>query len=166
MERVYKWLTSEGDNPRAEVYTDWFASTFEPANFDGIDRIMASFIKYCSKLSIAPKQEFLDAYLKVDGKRDVKRYNIKTDTMASYDYKESSQLEEAYQIIAEMAKATYQAYISVDITDRDFKVDMYEFMNSLKSGLIQSYMMEAYPKLMDGTPLEEVLDKMGTKISM
>lgn len=165
MERVYKWLTSESGNPRAEVYTDWFASTFEPANFDGIDRIMASFIEYCSKLSIAPRQEFLDAYLKVDGKRDVKRHNIKTDTMASYDYNESSQLEEAYQIIAEMAKTTYQAYIGVDITGRDFKVDMYDFMTSLKSDLIQKSMMTAYPRLMDGTPVEEVSADLRTSLS-
>lgn len=165
MERVFKWLTEEGKSENASVYTDWFSGTFEPNNFDGINRIMVSFIKYCSKLSITPRRDFLLAYLKVDGKEDVKRYNIKTDTMSSYDYRESSQLEEAYRIISDLAVSTYDNYISVDITGHEFKVDMYEFMSDLKSDLIQQAMMTAYPKLMDGSSVTDVSSDLRSKLS-
>lgn len=165
MERVFKWLTSEGGSEKAIAYTDWFASTFDPSNFDGINRMMACYIKYCSKLSIAPRREFLLAYLKVDGKQDVKKYNIKTDTMASYDYRESSQLEEAFRIISDLAISTYDQYTQVDLSGHEFKVDMYEFMTSLKSDLIQNAMMKAYPRLMDGSDVSEVSSNLRSELS-
>lgn len=165
MERVFKWLTVEGGSEKASSYTAWFANTFEPENFDGINRMLVCYIQYCAKLSITPKREFLSAYLKVDGKRDVKKYNIKTDTMSSYDYRETSQLEEAFRVITELTTTTYDQYVQVDLTDRDFKVDMYEFMTSLKSDLIQNEMMKAYPRLMDGSDVGEVSADLRTALA-
>lgn len=165
MERVFKWLTAEGGSDKAATYTTWFANTFDPSNFDGINRMLVCYIKYCAKLSITPKRDFLMAYLKVDGKRDVKKYNIKTDTMSSYDYRETSQLEEAFRVISELTTTTYDQYIEVDLTDREFKVDMYDFMTSLKSDLIQNAMMKAYPRLMDGTDVGEVSADLRSELS-
>lgn len=165
MERVFKWLTAEGGSSKAAIYTNWFASTFEPNSFDGVNRMLACYIKYCAKLSIVPKREYLMAYLKVDGKRDVKKFNIKTDTMSSYDYRETSQLEEAFRVITELTTSTYDMYVSVDLTDRDFKVDMYEFMMSLKSDLIQNAMMKAVPRLSDGSDIGEVSSDLRAELS-
>ena len=165
MERVFKWLTFESNNPKAGTYTNWFAKSFEPNDFDGIDKLLMCYIKYCAKLDIVPKREFFNSYLKVDGKRDVKEYNIKTDTMSSYDYREASQLEAAYQIIKDLANSTYDTYLSVDLNGRDFKVDMYDFMSTKKSDGIQNVMMQAYPKLTDGSNIEEVSAEIRTKLS-
>jgi hypothetical protein len=156
MERVFKWFTYEGGDPRAGIYTNWFARYFEPKDFDGIDRLLVCFIRYCAHLSIVPRKEFLQAYLKVDGKQDIKRYNVKTETMISLDYKEASQLEEAYQIISDATQAQYDAYVQADLTDRDFKVDIYDFMSSKRSDMIQDVMLKAYPRLTDGTDIGEV----------
>jgi KaiC/GvpD/RAD55 family RecA-like ATPase len=156
MERVFKWFTREGGDPKANIYTDWFARYFEPKDFDGIDRILMCYLKYCAKLSVTPRKEILSAYLKVDGKHDIKEYNVRTDTMTSLDYRESSQLEEAYQIISGAAQSTFDNYCSVDLTDREFKVDMYDFMTEKRSDRIQQVMMEAYPRLSDGSDISDV----------
>ena len=165
MERVFKWLTFEGQDSKAGAYTNWFAKSFEPDNFTGVDKLLMCYLQYCAKLSITPKREFLNAYLKVDGKRDIKEYNIKTDTMSSYDYREASQLEAAYQVLRDQANATYDQYVSVDLDGRDFKVDLYEFMSSKKSDSIQDVMMQAYPRLTDGSDITEVSSDIRSKLS-
>lgn len=156
MKRVFKWLTEEGGDPKASIYADWFSRMFQPKDFQGINKLMMSYIMYCSKLGIAPKRRFMEAYLKVDGKADVKKYNVKTDTMTSYDYREISQLEEAYKIISSLALTTYDDYISVDLAERDFKVDVYDFMTSVRSELIADALMRTYPHLNDGSNVDEV----------
>ena len=156
MEHIFKWLTKEGGDPQADIYVAWFARQFEPKDFDGIDRLLVCYLLYCAKLSVTPRRQILNAYLKVDGKRDMKKYNVRTETMTTLDYNESSQLEEAYQIISNSAIAAYDSYCTVDLTGREFKVDMYEFMSSRRSDMISQTMMEAYPRLTDGSDINEV----------
>lgn len=156
MKSIFKWLTVDGGDPKASAYTYWFANMFEPKDFTGINRLLFCYVKYCAKLAITPKQEFLDAYLLVDGKADVKRYNVKTDTMSSYDYTQISQLDEAYRIIRDLAKSTYSDYMSEDLTGREFKVDVYGFMSRMKSQAIEQALMDSYPHLTDGSDVSEV----------
>ena len=165
MKRVFKWLTVEGGDPKASIYADWFSRMFQPKDFLGINKLMMSFIIYCSKLSIAPKRLFLEAYLRVDGKEDVKKYNVKTDTMTAYDYSEISQLEEAYRVISGLALTTYDDYTSVDLTDREFKVDVYEFMVKMKSELIADALMKTYPRLTDGSNITDVSADLRSELS-
>lgn len=165
MERVFKWLTFEGNDSKAGAYTNWFAKSFEPDNFTGVDKLLMCYIQYCAKLGITPKREFLTAYLKVDGKKDIREHNIKTDTMSAYDYRESSQLEAAFQILRDQVTATYDQYVSADLNDRDFKVDLYEFMSSKKSDSIQDVMMQAYPRLTDGSDIAEVSSEIRSKLA-
>lgn len=165
MRKIFKWLTVEGGDPKASAYTFWFSSMFEPREFSGIDRLLMCYIKYCSTLAVVPRAEYLDAYLTVDGKSDVKRYNIKTDTMTTYDYKQVSQLEEAYRIIASLAKTTYADYVTEDLTNRDFKVDMHTFMAEKKSQSLQDALMQTYPKLTDGSDINEVASDLTSVIA-
>lgn len=160
MIRVFKWLTAEGGDPKAGVYTDWFTRIFEPKDFSGINKLLMCYLKFCTKLSIVSQRSYLEAYLKVDGKADVKKYNIKTDTMASYDYREISQLEEAYRVVQGIAIATYDNYTSIDLADRNFKVDMNEFMVRMKSELISQALMDTYPHLNDGSDISEVSEEL------
>lgn len=155
MERILKWMTKEGSD-KAAVYTQWFANTFTPDNFSGIDQIYACFIKYCAHLNIVPSQRFLESYLKVDGMSDVKRYNIKLEEMGAYDYTQLSQLMEAYEVIKQVASSSFEVYLEADLDGRDFKVDMYEYMSSIKSEKITQAMMRALPALQDGSNVTEV----------
>lgn len=156
MNKVFKWFTAEGACEHAEAYTSWFARTFDVSNFSGIEKLFYCFLSYCAKLSVVPRRAFLVAYLSVDAKRDIKKYNIKTDTMESYDYREASQLEAAFSIIAQVAKDTYEQYLEEDISSRDFKVDIYDYMVSRSSEDIQKAMLDTYPKLTDGSDVREL----------
>lgn len=155
MERILKWMTNEGSD-KAAVYTQWFANTFSPDNFSGIDQVYACFIKYCANLNIVPSQSFLESYLKIDGMSDVKKYNIKLEEMGAYDYTQLSQLMEAYEVIKQVASNTYEVYLESDLEGRDFKVDMYDYMSSMKSEKITQAMMRALPALQDGSNVSEV----------
>lgn len=154
MQKVFKWFTEE--NESTLTYIHWFANNFEPKYFEGIDRLLFCFIKYCSFLSIVPKRQFLDAYLKIDAKRDIKKYNIKVDTMSSYDYSQTSQLEEAYHVLSNLAGITFDDYLNNAIEDRNFKVDMKEFMSTMQSDNIQQAFLSYYPRLNDGSDVTEV----------
>lgn len=160
MEKVFKWLTTESECDKSLSYIHWFARSFEPVNFEGIDRLMMCYIKYCAYLSIPARRQFFEAYIKVDGKKDIKKYNIKVDSMTAYDYEESSQLEEAYRMLIEAACQAYDRYIEQDLTDRDFKVDMHEYMSTRKSVAIQDTMMKFYPLLMGGNDVTDVNNDM------
>lgn len=165
MKSIFKWFTVEGGSPTASAYTYWFANMTEPKSFTGIDRLLFCFIKYCAKLGVIPRKEFLDAYLTIDGKSDVKKYNIRTESMGTFDYKQASQLEEAYRIIASLAKTTYTEYMSEDISDRDFKVDAYAFLSNMKSQAIQDALMQTYPRLTDGSNVTEVSEELVSNLA-
>lgn len=156
LRKVFKWLTDEGGDAKAPIYVNWFTGMFAPKEFQGVDRLLVCFIKYCSVLSITPKRKYLDVYLKIDGKRDVKKFNIKAESMNAYDYNETSQLEEAFRIIADLARSTYDEYITENLIDREFKVDVSEFMSDKSEECISSAMIEAFPKLSDGSDKREV----------
>ena len=159
MEHVIKWLST------SKLYSNWFAMTFEPKDFDGINRLFDCFIKYCSKLNIVPTLDFLKAYLAVDGKQDIKKYNIKIESMDAFDYTQSSQLEEAYQTISQTAISLYDQYMQEDLTDREFKVDIYDFIKRLKTDSIQKTFMDAFSDMNNGIDINDISDSVKTRIN-
>lgn len=164
MERILKWMTKEGSD-HAAVYTQWFANTFIPENFSGIEQVYACFIRYCAHLNIVPSQKFLESYLKIDGMSDVKKYNIKLEEIGACDYNQLSQLMEAYEVIKQVASSTYEVYLEADLEGRDFKVDMYDYMSSMKSEKITQAMMRALPALQDGSNVTEVSMDLRTSLA-
>lgn len=157
MEHILKWFTDKGDS-NALAYVMWFANIFSPNDFNGIDSIMAAYLKYCADLSVVPCYRYLLSYLKIDGMKDVKRYNIKFDDMDSYDYDQLSQLMEAYEVIKQVTTSAYEQYMQEDLTGREFKVDMYEYMSSVKSERISQVLMKMLPKLTDGSDVNQLSD--------
>lgn len=164
MEKIFKWLTAEAGIPETPSYVYWVAKEFSPDDMVGIDKLLLCFLAYCSKLTVTPRKSFLEAYLRVDGKKDIKKYNIKTDTMSIYDYNETSQLEEAYNILIQVATDTYDRYLEQDLSDRDFKVDMHEFMSKRKSEAIMEAMLKSYPHLNDGSDINDVSQLLKTQL--
>lgn len=158
MEKIFKWLTL--DEPITSVYVDWFVRSFDPMNFSGIDRFLMCYLQYCNYLGIIPKKDYLDAYVRVDGKRDVKKWNIRTDTMNVYDYRETSQLEEAFRVLSAVLVTTYDNYCEVDLSERNFKVDIYEYLSTRKADSIQEAFMQYYPKLTDGSDVNVVTEEL------
>lgn len=165
MEHIFKWFTAESECEYSGTYTRWFARNFKPENFYDIDRLFVCYLSYCSKLNIVPSKQFLLAYLKVDGKQDIKKYEVKTESLGSYDYRETSQLEEAYQAISQQASDTYDFYVQQDLTGHSFKVDIYEYIKTRKSDAIEKAMLRTYAKLTDGTDPTDVGDEMRRKLA-
>lgn len=160
MEKVFKWFTKESECEKSLSYTHWFSKNFDVTNFTGIDKLLKCYIDFCSKLSVPAKMNFFESYLRTDAKRDIKKYNIKIDSMSAYDYSETSQFEEAYRILCTTGIDTYNQYLAQDISDREFKLDMNEYMSEMRSTEIQNTMMKFYPMLMDGSDVDEVQEQM------
>ncbi len=154
MKDIFKWFTIEDEKTAEYIY--WFKDSFKETDFEGIDRLFYCYIEYCAFLDILPKRNYLDYYLKTEAKRDMVKYNIKTDAMGTFDYKQSSQVEEAYQILCSLASEVYDTYCEVDLTDRNFKVDMMSFMRQKHSESIYQAVSNYLPKITDGSDVLSV----------
>lgn len=158
MKRIFKWLTKEGHNNLSRIYCSWFSKVFDVKDFRGLEALMVAFVKYCNSLGVVPSKDYLESYLKVDGKKDIKKYNIKTDTMGSYNYNEISQLEESYRILSEASMTVYDDYISNDIEDKDFKIYANELLSDMKKEQSEKLIIDSYTKLNEGFDVDEVSD--------
>lgn len=165
MNKIFKWFTYEGSSMESRVYAKWFANAIDIADFTGIDKVLACFIKYCGNLGVTPKKEYLSTYLEIDGKTDVKKYNIKLDTMDSYDYTQRSQLEAAMTIIVDAANTAYDEYIKEDLEGKNFKIELDAFMKKMKTEAIRKLMIDAYTKLDDGTQLDDIGSSVKVKLA-
>lgn len=163
MEHILKWFTNLGDG-NALKYVAWFGRTFTPTDFSGLDSLFACFIQYCAKLSIVPCAKYLDVYLKIDCKGDIKKYNIKPEDNDSYDYNQLSHLDNAYEVIKTSAVSLFDAYMKEDLEGRNFKVDMYEYMNDIKSAKITEAINSIVPNLSNGIDIDESSDKLSAKL--
>lgn len=156
MKLIFKWLTAESEDPKAKAYASWFARQFEPKDFTGIDRLLFCYIKFCTNLGVVPSKNYLQSYLRSNGKADVKKYSIRTETMDSYDYKELSQFEEAFRIVSEVGISAYNTYVEEDLEGRDFKIDMNEYIASAKSELIQQRLLTFFEQMNSGYDVGEL----------
>lgn len=164
MKRIIKWLTYEGGSQDAPIYVQWFNNMFTPKDFEGLDRMFACFIAYCAKLNIVPSKSVLESYLRIDGMSDIKKYNIKVADLQGYDYNEISQLMEAVPILNKLTVAEFDFYLAEDLSSRDFKVDMYDFMSNIKQDSVILAIQEALPRLQDGSNISEVSNSLRTRL--
>lgn len=163
MEKIFKWFT--GDDDLTIVYVTWFSGMFEPEDFTGIDKLFFLFLQYCAFLGVSAKRKYLESYLVTDGKTVIKENNIKLDTMSAYDYKDPTAMEEAYRIVGKTALDVYDKWCMLDLTEHTFKVDMHEFIKKQKHESIQKTIINFFPKLQDGSDIDEVTDRMQDEIT-
>ena len=97
MDKLLRWFIV-GD--KANIYLDWFVSTFSSEDFNNLDKLMYVFLQYCTNLGLVPKRRFLEVFMATEGKQVIKEYKITVDTLENFDYKDARALEEAYRIIA------------------------------------------------------------------
>lgn len=164
MKNIFKWFSLEtGD---AKIMTGWVAATLVPELFDGVDRVLFVYLQHCAKLAVTPKKSFLESFLFTDGRRIIKESKIKLQTMEHYDYNEPGQLEEAYNVIALATLSTYDAYTEgVNLEEREFKVDMYEYLNTAFRDKTQAIMANVFPRLVGKESTEEITTDMIAEIA-
>lgn len=163
MDKIFKWFTLPDD--LSKVYVDWFTSIFELDDFKGMDKLFYSFLSYCSFLSISAERKYLEAFLLTDGKTCIKENNVHLDTMTALNYKEPSALEEAFRIIGKAALDMHDAWCTVSLEDRTFKVDMYKYFSDKKKDAVSDMMIKHFPLLTDGTDVGEVSSSMQLELA-
>ena len=164
MEHIIKWFSDAG-NDKAITYLNWFTLTFEPTDFTGTDALLMCFLKFCSKLKVQAKEKYLESYLKTDGIKDVKKFNIKSPEMDNYDYDQISQLTEGYEILKQTTLIQYKQYMTEDLTDKDFKVEMNEFISKIKNEKITSAMKNTMIGIANQGDVDVVSEKLRLQLS-
>lgn len=153
METIFKWFTDEA---MGETYTSWFVNQFIITDFEGINKLLFRVLEFVEKTGCRLTRNSVMAYLSTDGKHDVLEYKIRVSTVDSYDYKDSFALDEAYRIIVSTTLASYDSMLEFDLTDREFKTDMFEYMRTKKAECIQSLLVDNFPRIQAGDSIDQV----------
>lgn len=156
MKAVFKWFTLNTNESLA--YKSWFVDTFDIRAFDdGLDKLLFVFLQFTSEIGVAAKANFLQSFLRTDGKRIVAEYNIKLPTMENYLYSDAAALEEAFRVISSTVVQVYDEYCSIDLEERDFKTDMFEYLQTQKKEKTQSELQKVFPMFLTGE-IDNILD--------
>lgn len=165
MDKIFKWFTEESQLDSSLAYCAWFTKEMDINSFRGVDKLIVCFLKYCSNLHVKVSKRALSFYIKNDLERDIKKFNIKSDTMDAYDYTQISQLKEAAGILGGILTSSYDTYVLKDLTQSEFRLDMSNFFSEKKAEEMQNLFTEFYPRTMDGSNLEDVGSEMKHRIS-
>lgn len=156
MQRIFKWFTCED----AIAKTSWFVQSFSADEFRGEDKLLFYFLDYCSTLGIPVNEKYLDTFLRLDGKRYIKKDNIRLNDMNNFNYDEPAALEEATRIINSVTEAKFQQYVEDDLTDRNFKVDISTFMSEHHKERLIELMTNSFAELSSGEDSREISKNM------
>lgn len=163
MERLLKWF-AQGDEGVC-VRLSWFMETFPPTGFEGVDQMLYFFLGYCDKLGIGARRDYLEAFMRTEGKQVIKRESIRVTATQAYDYEEPGALEEAYRVIASAVAVRFDQCMEVDIAGKVFKAEMKAYMETRKTKEVQMLLADAYPKLSSGDSIDELIDQMQVRLS-
>lgn len=160
MKSIFKWFTLDN----ACVRISWFVDQFSEDLFDGVDKVLWLFLKYCSDLNISACLKFLKVFMETEGKSNIRKYNIRLPMMDNFSYTDPVALEEAYRVISSQTYETYDSYCSVDLTDNEFKVDMRVYIDNQLNDRLQSVISNSFVALSAGGVPEETADELGYAI--
>jgi len=157
MKSIFKWFVYKDAVTRIE----WFVNKFTPEEFEGVDKVLLLFLRYCSRLGIYADRKYLEAYMKTDCKMDVKAFNIKLQGMNNFNYSEPASLEEAFRVIMSSTYETFDQYVSNPVTTEDnFKVVMDGFLSERKKERLVSVMSDTFSKVSSGDSIDYLLEEM------
>lgn len=155
MKGIFKWFTLQ-DGGVSIVRLSWFVEHFTVFEFHDVDRMLFAYLEYCAKLGIPAIKKYLDAFVRTEGRKVIRKYNIKLATMDNYNYNEPAALEEAFRVIRDTCYQAYDSYCEQELDEGAFKVDMQMFFAEGRTNAIQRAMAEAFPKLSSGGDSVEI----------
>ena len=86
--------------------------------------------------------------------------------MDNFSYNEPGSLEEAFRIISRDAINLYEEYVSQDLEGRDFKVDVYTWMEEKKRKLLQDSLIYVFPKVQEkDVATSTIVDKLNEDLN-
>ena len=162
MHTVFKYfVTAE----KGMGYLNWFCSNFGADDFVDMDKYMFRYLEFCSNLAISPNKKFLGVFSETESKRVLKEDNIKFESLAAFDYREPAALEEASRIISMSAQEQFDIYMADSDVSTEFKAVAFEFIANRKKEAIRQLMADSFPKLSDGTDIDEVSATIAQRIA-
>ena len=167
MKLLFKWFTAVGNDINTSIARiGWFTGLYDVTDFENTDKLLFCYLKFCSELRVGATREFLNAFLATDGKRCIKEYSIRLDSMDNFSYNEPGSLEEAFRIISRDAINLYEEYVSQDLEGRDFKVDVYTWMEEKKRKLLQDSLIYVFPKVQEkDVATSTIVDKLNEDLN-
>ena len=157
MQRIFKWFTDMNEQ-LSLVRITWFVEQFGIEEFEGAEKILWLFLRYCADLDVPALKQYLTAFLQTDGKKLIKKHNIRLDTMENFNYTDPASLEEANRVIASVVHTIYDTYCKIDLANHSFTVDMKMFMEEARVQRLQRLMATSFPRLTNGDDIEELTD--------
>ena len=164
MDKIFKWFTIPDDN-LALVQIAWFTKSFDVEEFEGVDKLLWLFLRYCADLDLPALRQYLELFLKTEGKKNIKKYAIRLETMENYQYSEPASFAEACRVIFSSVLEAYERITGTSLSERTFKSDMRQFMSERKVERIQRLMATSFPKLSDGSDIDDVSQDMQEQLS-
>lgn len=162
MKSIFKWFTLADASARVE----WFVNKYELTEFTGVDKLLVLFLDYCARLGIQADRKYLEAFLKTENKKLIKKFNIKLPTMDNFNYDEPASLEEATRVLASAVIEAYNLYTSIELPEgSNFKVDMQTFITEKKSERVIEVMSNAFPVISSGEDVDLTVDDMQYNLS-
>lgn len=156
MENFFKWFTLPNER-LSLVRIAWFVDQFGIDEFNGAEKLLWAFLRYCADLDIPALRQYLDAFIQTESRKIIKKYSIRLDTMDNFRYDEPASFEEACRVICSTVSTLYDTYCQTDLTDRSFKVDMNTFITEAKTDKLQEYMAYTFPRFSNGDDVDDVI---------
>lgn len=160
MNSIFKWFMLDSEETAARL--SWFVEKFSKSSFSEIDKLLYIFLEYCADLGITVKEEYLKDFLRTEGKEIIQKEDIRIESLQALDYKEPGALEEAYQSISAATLLRYEQYAELDLTGREFKVDMKTFMSTRKREILLQVFAEKYPRVVNGEEISAIVNEIYT----
>ncbi len=156
MRGIFKWFTQDDSCARLS----WFVDQFDEEMFDGVDKLLLLFLRYCADLDIPAYPKYFSVFMETEGKRSIRKYGVRLPMMENFNYSDPVALEEAYQVISAQAHTVFEDYCQEGLEDRTFKVDAKAYIDRHLNEKIQSAISESFVSLSAGGSPEDVADEL------
>lgn len=157
MKTLLRFFANEEDNLSLS-YLTWFAQSFNSKDFRGLDKLLFSYITYCSDLAVLTKRKYLEAFMRTDGKNVIRTNSIKPDTSDILDYSDPSALERGVRMLTEAIFTYYDDALSVPLgKDDSFKICMNTWLNEQRKNLLMNCFRDGYVDIDNGVFSEDII---------
>lgn len=145
MKRIFSYFTK--DDLSSIQRLSWFTRSFPESEFKDLDKLLYFYLAYCTRLAVPAVRKYLEFFLESECRKYIKKYNIRVESIATYNYEEIAAFEQAVQILKEGALTLYDKYLQEENPEEDFKVHVVSWMNSNIEVRIQDVLTSQFVEL-------------------
>ena len=146
LNRIFGYFISrEDENEDKRLgYLQWFVKQFPSEEFRREEAILYGFLSFCCKMSVTPKQKYLEIYMETELKKFLVTSKVKIDGTETLSYDEPNSLETALSITKDVMLANYRDLDGEGMQVEDFTVDVLKFMKERRDQRMSEIFGRAY----------------------